>query len=137
MSKPKSSPLPILTRAESEIMHLLWTHGPLTVNGLLDRTDRSAAYNTVLTLTRILEQKGYVAHSPHPDGGKAHLYRAAVEPGKARRQHVRDLLDRLFGGSAHELVTGLLDQESLAKEDLKALREKIDARLGEKRPRSR
>lgn len=137
MSKTKTAALPILTRAESEIMQQLWTHGPSTVNALLERTDRSAAYNTVLTLTRILEQKGYVTHSPHPEGGKAHLYRAAVEPGKARRQHVRDLLDRLFGGSAQELVAGLLDQDNLAKEDLKALRKQIDARLGEKRPRGR
>jgi BlaI family penicillinase repressor len=61
MKTPKNA-LPLLTRAESDLMRLLWTHGPLTVQSLTERLERQVAYNTVLTLVRILEQKGYVAH---------------------------------------------------------------------------
>jgi BlaI family transcriptional regulator, penicillinase repressor len=132
---PAPKERPYLTRAESELMRLLWTHGPSTVAELVQRLQRPVAYTTALTLIRILEQKGYAAHSPHPEGGRAHLYRAAVEPSAVRRRHVRDLIERLFGGDAEQLVAGLLDDESLTHADLKALRGKIDARL--KNPRGR
>jgi predicted transcriptional regulator len=122
---------PFLTRAESELMDLLWRHGPSTVHALIERMERGVAYTTVLTLMRILEQKGYVKHQPHPDGGRSHLYTAAVEATRAKRRHVRDLLERLFAGNAEELVSGLLEDEALSPAALRALRERIDAQLAE------
>ncbi|HEY3447411.1 MAG TPA: BlaI/MecI/CopY family transcriptional regulator [Myxococcales bacterium] len=127
---PKPANLPVLTRAESEVMQALWNLGEGTVQQILERLGKDLAYTTILTLVRILEQKGYVAHGPHPSGGKAHLFRPAVEPGKARRLHARDLIDRLFGGSTETLVNGLLEDEALTRDELEALRERIDERLG-------
>ncbi|MGC4121725.1 MAG: BlaI/MecI/CopY family transcriptional regulator [Myxococcales bacterium] len=127
--KTPARPLPVLTRAESEVMQALWHLGEATVQQVLEKLGKDLAYTTVLTLVRILEQKGYVTHGPHPAGGKAHLFKPAVEPQKARRMHARDLIDRLFGGSPQTLVAGLIEDEALSREELQALRERIDQQL--------
>jgi BlaI family penicillinase repressor len=125
--------LPLLTRAESELMRLFWEHGPMTVHEVAAGVGRELAYNTVLTLVRILEQKGYVTHSPHPDGGRAHVYRAAEASAPVRSRHVRDLVDRLFGGSAEGLMVGLLEDEALSRGELEQLRAQIETKLGKAR----
>ncbi|HTV23467.1 MAG TPA: BlaI/MecI/CopY family transcriptional regulator [Polyangiaceae bacterium] len=127
---PTDEDPPILTRAESEIMTIIWDKGGATVHDVVAALPRSIAYTSVLTLLRILEKKGYVQHEAHPDGGRAHLYRPLVQAGNARRHHVRDLVDRLFGGQTEELVVGLLEEEKWSKGDLERLRELIDSRLG-------
>jgi predicted transcriptional regulator len=120
---------PILTRAESEIMAFLWRSGGATVHEVVEALARDVAYTSVLTLLRILEKKGYIQHEPHPDGGRAHFYKPLVQAVTARRHHVRDLVDRLFGGQSEELVLGLLEEEKWSKPDLERLRELIDSRL--------
>jgi predicted transcriptional regulator len=132
--------LPILTRVESEVMAALWKNGRLTVHALVEAIERPVAYTTALTLLRILEQKGYVRHEPDPDGGRAYVYFPAVAADKARRSHVRDLVDRLFNGRPEELVTGLLEDERLSRAQLRALREQIEkslapSRQADKKPR--
>jgi predicted transcriptional regulator len=136
----KKPPLPILTRAESEVMAALWKHERLTVHALVEALDRPIAYTTALTLLRILQQKGYAKHEPDPEGGRAYVYLPAIAASKARRSHVRDLVDRLFNGRPEELVTGLLEDERLSRAQLQQLREQIEKSLGpqrqgEKKPR--
>ena len=92
---------------------------------------RPVAYTSALTVLRILEKKGYVQHSPHPDGGRAHVYQALVPAENARRQHVRDLVERLFGGQSEALLVGLIDNEPMSRAELERLRTLIDERLGE------
>ena len=133
----KPPALPVLTRAESQVMQALWALGEGTVQQLLDQLGRDQAYTTVLTLVRILEQKGYASHVPHPSGGKAHLFRPAVEPSRARRLHARDLIDRLFGGSPGTLVSGLIEDEALSRDELEALRARIDEQLGARKGKKR
>lgn len=123
------TPSTYLTRAESELMRLLWASGPLTVSQLQDRLERTVAYTTVLTLVRILEKKGYVLHSVDPDGGRAHVFRAAVAENTSRKRHLKDMVERLFGGRAESLATGLIDDELLGREALEALRQQIDLKL--------
>lgn len=127
--KTRATEPPILTRAESEIMAVLWRTGGATVHDVVEALQRDVAYTSVLTVLRILERKGYVQHELHPDGGRAHVYKPLVQAVAARRHHVRDLVDRLFGGQSDELVVGLLEQEKWSKPDLERLRELIDSRL--------
>ncbi|WP_437585867.1 BlaI/MecI/CopY family transcriptional regulator [Sorangium sp. So ce1000] len=129
----RREPLPILTRAESEIMAVLWKHGRGTVHEVVSALARPVAYTTVLTLLRILQQKGYVRHEPHPDGSRAYVYLPAVEANKARRNHVKDLIDRLFDGQPEELATGLIEDERLSRTQLEALKDQIERSLGDKR----
>src|SRR5690349_17386741 len=130
----KKAPLPILTRAESEVMATLWQHERLTVHALVEAMDRPVAYTTALTLLRILCQKGYAKHEPDPEGGRAYVYLPAVAANNARRSHVRDLIDRMFNGRPEELVTGLLEDERLSRSQLQQLREQIEKSLGPARP---
>jgi predicted transcriptional regulator len=119
----------MLTRAESEIMRVLWEREGATVHEVVEDLPRTVAYTTALTLLRILEQKGYVRHEPNPAGGRAHLYRPVVPASKTRQLHVRDLVDRLFGGRPEQLVVGLLDDENLTRAELERLRSAIESRL--------
>ena len=118
-------PLPILTRAESEVMAALWQHQRLTVHALLEAVERPIAYTTALTLLRILEQKGYVKHEPDPEGGRAFVYLPAVAAEKARRNHVRDLIDRLFDGRISSMVSHFSERERLSAEEVAELRRLI------------
>jgi len=112
-------------------MQALWRTGRATIHELVDALDTSAAYTTVLTMVRILEKKGYVAHDPPRPGQRAHVYYAEVAEDSARRHHVRDFIARFFGGRADELVAGVVADERIAPEALAELRRQIDARLSE------
>lgn len=115
-----------LTERESDIMAVLWEHGPSTVAEVRDRLIDDLAYNTVLTMLRILEEKGYAGHE---EEGRAFRYHALVEREEAAASAVRGLVHRLFGGSPSLLLTQVVRQRDLPEEELKRLRELIDRRL--------
>lgn len=127
--KTQPAQLPLLTRGETDVMRVLWKRGHATVSEVVEDYRRPIAYTTVLTVLRILEEKGYVVHDREP-GGRAHVYRPTVDERRAQRSHLRDLLDRMFSGRPDEMVNGLLDNERLTRADLEALRQRIDAKLG-------
>ncbi|HWL88809.1 MAG TPA: BlaI/MecI/CopY family transcriptional regulator [Polyangiaceae bacterium] len=129
MAKETAEKRPMLTRAESEVMQVLWERDGATVHDVVEHLGRSVAYTTALTILRILEQKGYARHESHPDGGRAHVYRPAIAAAKVQRRHVRDLVDRLFGGRADKLVVGLLEDEAWTRDELESLKSEIESRL--------
>jgi BlaI family penicillinase repressor len=121
--------LPILTPAESEVMQILWSRQAVSVHDVVGALLRPVAYNTALTILRVLEQKGYVTHEPHPENARSYLYRATIPPGPVRVNHARDLVERLFEGRTDELVSGLIESERLSRGELEALRAQIDRKL--------
>lgn len=127
----------ILTERELDLMVVLWDEGPSTAaevrKALADR-ELDLAYNTVLTLLRILEDKGYVDHK---EEGRAHRFRAAVRRQEAEASALSHTLERMFGGSAEALVAQLVQERSLSKKDLKRLRRIVNARLESKRAEDR
>ncbi len=126
--KPRTS-LSLLTRGETDVMRVLWKRGRATVGEIVEEYTRPIAYTTVLTVLRVLEEKGYVTHDKELSG-RAHVYRPAVDEQRAQRSHLRDLLERMFAGRPDEMVNGLLDNERLTRADLEALRRRIDEKLG-------
>ena len=116
----------VFTERESDIMAVLWEHGPSTVAEVRERLSDALAYNTVLTMLRILEEKGYAGHE---EEGRAYRYHALVPREQAAASAVRGLVGRLFGGSPSLLMTELVRQRDLPAEELKRLRELIDERL--------
>jgi BlaI family transcriptional regulator, penicillinase repressor len=94
-----------LTRLELRIMQVLWRCGAGTVSAVQVELKPPLAYTTVQTVLNILERKGKVKRELH---GRAYLYTARVTEAKALGQGVRDLVDRMFGGSSEELVMSLL-----------------------------
>ena len=113
--------LAALSRAETEILRIVWQLGRGTVQEVLDGLpkDRQIAYATVQTLLRRLEGKGYVTHEAR---GKAHVFRPAVRREEVVRRTVGDFVDRLFGGDPVPLLLHLADRADLSAEDIERLR---------------
>ena len=115
-----------LTAAELRLMEVFWQKGPSTVQQVLAALPKkpALAYNSVLTTVRVLEQKGYLKHSKD---GRAHVYRSLVARKDATRSEIRHLLSRFFQGSHELLVLNILEDQAIDEEELKRLREMLEA----------
>lgn len=107
---------------ELDVMAVLWELGSGTVAEVRERLPAELAYTTVLTILRNLEEKGFVAHEPE---GRAHRYRPRVGEQAARRSEVRRLVDKLFNGSAEQLLVHLVRDRKLSADDLTRIRRAI------------
>jgi predicted transcriptional regulator len=116
---------PALTDAELRIMNVLWGHERATVGEVVDHIDgpRKPAYNSVLTILRILERKGYVTHEKE---GRAFTWAPRVGRGEARRGALSHLLSRFFDDSPELLVLNLLGGDETHPDELRRVRELID-----------
>lgn len=119
MARSQSS---TLTEAELRIMHVLWEKGPGTVQQVLDALpgEKPLAYNSVLTIIRILEKKGCVRHIKD---GRAHVYRAVLKQDEAKRSEIQHLLGRFFQNSRELLVLNILEDEGIDEQELRRLRQ--------------
>jgi predicted transcriptional regulator len=122
-------PAATLTEQELEIMKIVWQREQSTVRdvyeALLER--RKVAYTTVMTMMKILEQKGYLKKK---QDDRAYVYRPAQPQQQVIRGMVRDFLGRVFNGSAEPLLVHLVEDRKLSREDLAEL-----ARLLEEKKR--
>jgi len=114
---------PNLTEGELRLMNVLWKQGAATVSDVVEAlpADPPVAYTTVLTLLRILEEKGYVRHTKQ---GRAFVYEPLVGSKEASSKAIRHLVSRFFGGSPEQLVMKLLEEEIDARE-LKRIKKRI------------
>jgi len=104
-------------------MRVLWDRGEASVGEVVDMlTDPKPAYNTVLTLFRILERKGYVRHRKD---GRAFVFLPTLDRQHARKNALKTLVNRFFDGSPRLLVLNLLEDEQLSAETLEHLKKKI------------
>jgi predicted transcriptional regulator len=122
MPRPKSD---VLTEAEQRIMRVLWQKGEASVREVTDALEPTypVAYNTVLTLLRILTDKDYV--KPRQDG-RAFIYSPTVSRAEARTRALRKLASTFFEGSPTALAQHLLRTEKLSAKELKSLKEELD-----------
>ena len=112
-------PAPELTRAEEQVMHILWQHGPSFVKDVRAALPAPApALTTVSTIVRILEQKGFVGYEPV---GRGYRYHALVPQDDYRRFSLRKLLRGHFGGSFGQLISFFAQEENLDAAQLDAL----------------
>lgn len=116
------------TARELDVMTVLWERGPSTVAEVRRALDDQLAYTTVLTVLRILEEKGYAGHTTE---GRAHRYQPLVERSAAGESALKRLKERLFGGSPELLLTRLVDDENLSEDELRRMRDLLAERLGE------
>lgn len=117
-----------LTPLELKIMQAVWKLGSGTVSAVQAELDDELAYTTVQTMLNILERKGKLKRERD---GRAHVYQARVSQDKALRQGVRDIVDRMFGGSSEELVMSLLKSGEIDSERLRALTERFNSETEE------
>ncbi|HXW54265.1 MAG TPA: BlaI/MecI/CopY family transcriptional regulator [Candidatus Cybelea sp.] len=109
---------------EQAVMDYVWSRGPCSSEecreALADA--RPMKESTVRTVLRRLEEKGYVAHELN---GRTFMYRAAEARQNVAVRAVRNIIDRFCGGSAEELVIGLVDHQVLDRRRLEQLARKI------------
>lgn len=100
-----------LTRAELEIMQILWKIERGFVNNILEAMpEPKPAYNTVSTIVRILEKKGFVAHNSF---GKSHEYYPVVDRQSYTRGFMSNVLENFFGGSIGNMVSFLSHEKGI------------------------
>ena len=110
--KPRT---PELTRAELEIMQILWESGSCFVNDILEQLpEPKPAYNTVSTVVRILEKKGFVTHRAY---GKSHEYSPLIDRDTYTQGFMSSVLNNFFGGSASRMVSFLSSNKSISIEE--------------------
>jgi BlaI family penicillinase repressor len=99
-----------LTKLELQIMQVIWKLGMSSVKDVQEGLPQKLAYTTVQTMLNILERKGKLRRKLR---GRAYVYSATVTEAKASRHAVRDLVDRMFGGSTDELVMSLIKSRQI------------------------
>ena len=123
MPKPKSD---VLTEAEQRVMHVLWNKGEASVRDVTEALEKTypVAYNTVLTILRILTDKNYV--SPRQDG-RAFIYTPSVSRGEAQSRALKKMMSTFFEGSPTELAQHLIRTENLSADELQSLKDELDS----------
>src|SRR3954447_15013406 len=113
-----------LTPLELEIMKVLWAHGPASVQEVQEhvRPSRTLAYTTVQTMLNILVHKRRAKRTLVE---RSYRYRAAVSREKAAGSTLRDLVQRMFGGSVEALVLSLVETRQLTPETLQRLNDMV------------
>jgi BlaI family transcriptional regulator, penicillinase repressor len=124
MTAKQRDPAP--TDAELRILRVLWSRGPSTVRDVHEvlSAERPAGYTTTLKFLQIMLDKGLVTRD---ESSRTHVYAAAVAEGQAQRSATADLIGRLFGGSAAALMQHALAVQPSSREELRRIREMLDA----------
>jgi BlaI family transcriptional regulator, penicillinase repressor len=112
-----------LTNLELQIMQVIWKRGTSNVNEVQEALSQELAYTTVQTMLNILCRKGKLKREL---AGRAYRYSAAVSEAKALGHAVRDLVDRMFGGSSEELVMSLIKSKQLDPKRIAALSKRLE-----------
>jgi predicted transcriptional regulator len=122
MAKSELQPL---SRAQMEIMQIVWDRGEVAVSEVWEILGqrREVARNTVQTLLLRMEEKGWLTHRVI---GRTFFYAAVSPRGGVGKDLVRKLLQSLFRGSAEELAVALLENASLSKPEADRIRALID-----------
>jgi BlaI family penicillinase repressor len=113
------------TERELAILNVLWARGPSTVRQVHEalHAGTETAYTTTLKLMQIMAEKGLLLRK---DAGRQHVYRPAMSEERTQKQVVRDVLDKVFAGSAEKLVMRALAARKVSAKELKRIREMLD-----------
>ena len=119
--EPKFNPTP----SELEILHVLWSRGPSTVREIHDEIakERDVGYTSALKFLQIMTTKGLVTRS---EDQRAHVYTAADPAETTKQQMATDVLQRVFRGSASQLMQHALQGRRSSKKEIDEIRRLLD-----------
>lgn len=122
LAKPKN-----LGEVEQAVMDYVWADGPCTSEQCREAlaNERPMKESTIRTVLRRLEEKGYVQHSLD---GRTFVYRAAEARQNVAARAVKSIIDRFCGGSAEQLVIGMVDNKVIDKGQFERIARKIAQR---------
>ncbi|GAP43823.1 MULTISPECIES: BlaI/MecI/CopY family transcriptional regulator [Lentimicrobium] len=120
-----------LTRAEEQIMQILWRIGKGHVNDLLEYfPEPKPAYNTVSTIIRILEKKEFVDHEAI---GKSHRYFPKVSKREYARFTMKQMLNGYFSNSYKQMVSFFTREHDLSLKEMEEIRQLIEQQIHQKK----
>jgi predicted transcriptional regulator len=116
-----------LTRAEEQIMQVLWRLERGFVKDIIEQLpEPRPAYNTVSTVVRILEKKGFVGHKAY---GKTHEYFALVSRDEYKKSYLKSFIKRYFGNSFQEMVSFFASERDISLEELEEIRKLLNEQI--------
>ena len=115
------------TDAELQILAVLWQRGGCTIRELYNeiRKIRGSGYNSTLKLTQIMHDKGYVKRD---DSKRPQVYTAVLTRHGTHRLLLKDLMDRVFGGSTTDMISHLLSLKKATPQQLAELRGQLEGK---------
>ncbi len=123
-----------LTKAEEQVMQLLWRLEKAFVKDLMEEMpDPKPAYNTVSTIVRILEKKGFVGHNAY---GKTHEYYPLLTRDEYTRSYMKKFMRNYFSGSFKEMVSFFAKEDNMSLSDFDHLMEDVKRDLENENPES-
>jgi BlaI family penicillinase repressor len=113
------------TASELEILRILWVRGPSTVREVYEslREKKTLGYTSVLKLLQIMTTKGTVRRN---ETQRAHVYEACLPAEQTKRQIAGDMLQRVFEGSASQLMLHALAGRRASREEIEEIRRLLD-----------
>jgi len=117
----------VLTKLELQIMQVIWRIGASTVSEVQQSLDQQLAYTTVQTMLNILDRKGKLKRELR---GRAFVYSATVTEAKASTHAIKDLVDRMFGGSSEDLVMSLIKSRQIDPKKIAELSRRLEKESG-------
>jgi BlaI family transcriptional regulator, penicillinase repressor len=112
-----------LTRAEDQVMQILWELKKGFIKDILEKMpDPKPAYNTVSTIVRILETKGFIGHKAY---GKTHEYYPLIPKDKYTRFFLNNMIKGYFDGSFQNLVSFFAKENKLSSKDVEKLLDEL------------
>ncbi len=114
-----------LTKAEEEIMQIIWRLGRCTVREIREDIggDPLPPHSSISTIVRLLESKGFLSYKAY---GRTHEYFPIVEQAAYSKQSLQKLVGDYFGGSMNRLVSFLVEENDLSVKELSALLDKLE-----------
>ncbi len=116
----------ILTERETEIMQMLWDRGPLFVREMLEiYPEPKPHFNTIATLVRILEEKGYVGHEKF---GNSHRFYAIAQKSDFSRRSLAEVIRNYFNDSYKSAVSALAEDQKISVDELREIIRLVESR---------
>ncbi|MGD9931101.1 MAG: BlaI/MecI/CopY family transcriptional regulator [Mangrovibacterium sp.] len=123
-----------LTKAEEQVMQLLWKLEKAFVKDLIEQMpEPKPAYNTVSTIVRILEKKGFVGYEAF---GKTHRYFPFISKKEYTRKYMKNFMKGYFSNSFKEMVSFFAREDNMSMADLEELMKEVGRDLNEEKNRS-
>jgi BlaI family transcriptional regulator, penicillinase repressor len=120
-----------ITKAQEDLLKALWEIKEGAISDVLDSLDEpKPAYNTVATVIKVLEKKGYVSHKTY---GKTHVYYAVVSKKDYAQHLMKDTFKGLFNGSLNLMVSSFVKNKDVSLRELEELKEMLEKEIKNKK----
>lgn len=124
MTKPKLNPI---TKAQEEILRTVWKIGDGAITDVLEKLpEPKPAYNTVATVIKVLEKKGYLGHRTY---GKTNVYHALISRDEYGADLLKDAFISLFNRSLNNMVSPLIQHSELTLAELEELKQIVESEI--------